>query len=72
MSREYKSISKPKINACVKQKESSDIKIFFKDISYHTRHLKRSIRVEDPFTLLGINWAPEDYEELKLAAYPSL
>jgi hypothetical protein len=56
----------------VKQKESSDIKIFFKDISYHTRHLKRSIRVEDPFTLLGINWAPEDYEELKLAAYLSL
>jgi len=72
LSLEYKYIAKSKCDARGKQKESHDIKRPFKDISYHTRHLKGSTRVEDPFTLLDFDWAPQDYKELKLVVYLSL
>jgi len=72
LSLEYKCIAKSKCDARGKQKESLDIKRPFEDIFYHTRHLKGSTRVEDPFNLLDFDWAPEDCKELKLAAYLSL
>jgi hypothetical protein len=54
LSHEYKYIAKPKFDACGKQKDSYDIKRSFEDISYHTSLLKRSIRIKDPSSPLGI------------------